>query len=160
MDVPPGSSGRGDSMRRDFIPHWHIPNAGRCRVCDLPYFTDNPPEVKGHRAFHKRYLRALENGWAPYPEEVREQIRDEAFAILKIPGASFEERLAAAEKFLLSKFHEYLFGVLLNYPLQTAPGRDIFTYFTLRIEEKGLLKQFGQDVAEEMSREYSDHPVR
>ena len=143
------------AMRSDFIPHPTLQGEGRCAICDLPYGDYVPREVAHHRGFHRRFLGALDDGWAPLPEETRSRLRRQGLDRQGRPDATFEERLAGATDFFTAKLHDYWFGVLY----MDVPPTSVARYFVKRIDEKGLLDSYGQDVVEEMRGRYASDTV-
>lgn len=138
-------------MKPTFIENPFLSGEGRCGVCDYHYAQSDKKEVAAHRAFHRRYVAAAATGHAPVREELREAWWREAAAVLEDEDASRERRLQGAQKYLAHRYHGYL-GSWLYYG-----GRrlDLWEYFTRWVDPKGLMDQFGRDVAAEMRREYS-----
>jgi hypothetical protein len=143
------------AMRPTFIEHPNLPGEGRCSVCDFAYARYDKNEVARHRGYHRRFLAAQEAGWSPAPEAARSEMHRRAVAVIMNPAACYGERLRAAEEFVAAKYANYACGVLLY----DARRLDYFDYFTRRVEDKGLLSQFGDDVAREMRYRYSNRAV-
>jgi hypothetical protein len=138
-------------MKTDFNEHPFLRGHGRCRVCDLVYCREDKRERSRHRAFHKRYIDAAAAGNAPMPEEMRDQLCDEAGAVVKDPTASTERRLEAARKHFTYLYHCYLVSWISSGGIRMDP----WDFYTARIEPRDGLGQFGRDAAEWMWREYS-----
>ncbi len=157
LEVTEGASvhREGNDMRSDFIPHPRLEGEGRCAVCDLPYSRLLPREAEHHRGFHRSYLKALDDGWAPLPERERELLHESAFSTLRRGASSFNERLNAAEAYFRWKLDGYRFGALYY----DVEPRTVANYFRERIDAKGLIDQFGLDVAAEMRRRYTEGAV-
>src|SRR6266542_2640847 len=98
---------------------------GRCRVCDLPYSRDLPREVRDHREFHRHYRSACDGVGAPVNEAERKRLIAEDRR-LQEHGATLAERVEGAEMWLVGKYHEYLFGVLLYDVKQRLDLREFF----------------------------------
>lgn len=139
-------------MKRNFVPHPSMPGEGRCRVCDLPYSKDIAAEVRRHRLFHRAYLLACDGVGAPAPEAVRDRWREEGLALQFLEGATFEERLAGAERWLVAQHHEHLFRALLYGVNRLA----LSEFISRHAEERGWLASFGCDVATALLSRYTD----
>jgi hypothetical protein len=138
-------------MRSHFIPHPFLAGDGRCRICDLAYSQLIPAEVEHHRKFHERYLAACDAGVAPVPEAERQQRRASGLAVQFNNSVPFQDRLAAAESWLVASHHEHLFAVLLH----NIRRMDLREYFTKHVKPKRLTS-FQPDVATELRFRYSD----
>jgi hypothetical protein len=142
--------------RSNFIELDHRTGDGRCRICDLPYSKILANEVRDHREFHRRYLQACDSVGAPVNEAERKRLFAEGLW-LQEHGLTLAERVKGAEMWLIAKYHEYLFGVLLY---DVKHRLDLREFFTKRIEDRGLLLgNFAHDGAYEMRFRYSGHPM-
>ena len=138
--------------RSNFIEMITMPGEGRCRVCDYAYSINLPKEVKAHNEYHRRYLDACDGVGAPVNEAKRADMLEEGLRLQR-EGETLAERVKGAEMWLVSKYHEHLVGVLLQYVGRRLDLREFFT----RMEDNGLKGRFDDDVAYEMRRRYSDH---
>lgn len=128
---------------------------GRCQICDFHYSKDEPDEVREHRGYHKRYLQAFDEGWAPVHRADREQIMKDGAELLK-HGLDFSERIKGAVLQLEALFHDHLAAVL-----QGIESRKSYYELVTFLDVSGRLDgRYEKDIADELSHRYSNRPRR